>query len=135
MGYTVILQLRPLQDHCGIHIRDAVSRGLQATGMPQKLQAVGSSPTGVGVREVHSDIAEAAAPRIASVIACASTSASEWPSRPISDWMNAAEDQRPAGRNPVIIPTQTVGYPRQDALRSAVSSDGTGAPVPCRLGG
>ena len=93
-------------------------------GVPEELQTVGSLPTRVGVGKMHPDIAQAAAPRIASVIACESTSASECPSSPISRRLERRQDQRPARSDRGDYPNPTrCGYPRQDALRSAISSE------------
>ena len=81
-----VLQLRPLQDHRGIHVDDAVAALLRqiaarAAGIPG-CRSLSSADRYPGKCMPISP--SAAAPRIASVMACARTSASEWPSRPNS---------------------------------------------------
>ena len=93
--------------------------------MPDELQAVRSLPSRVGIRKMHSNVPQSSGSencvrnRMGEHICIGMAFQSD-----LGHDMNTAEDQRPAGSNPMIVPSQTGSdIHDQEALRSDISNE------------
>jgi hypothetical protein len=120
----VILELGALENHRGIYVHDYIALGgNQVPGVPQELGAVGVFPAGIGIGEMHPNIAQRRGAQ-----------------KGIGDSMrknvrirvsfeaelagngDAAEDQGPARRDTMDIPALADSDKTQDGTLAAISS-------------
>ena len=134
----VVFQLRALQNDGRVDIRDAIAfRTRQFTRVTEKLKAVRTFPSRIGVGEVHPDV-----PQCSRAQDCIGDGVRKnvgvrmafQANLPIES--DTPEDQRPTGGDPMIVPPESgtnihVRMPCVPDLQRC----GTGAQTPYRWGG
>ena len=134
-------QLRRLRDHGAVDVADLPAGG-RARGAPPRPAAPANRRRGTARRcpgKWWPMSPSAAAPSSASVIACSSASASEWPGRPcVCGDLDAAEDQlaarRPGHACPSLRRRARVGPRGFMRLRCAAQQHGLGQREVLRVG-
>jgi hypothetical protein len=93
-----------LGDHGAVDVADRQPAAARGARPRQQHRPSRRPETLVRVRKMRADVAQPAAPSSASVMACSSTSASEWPSRPGRTECHAADDQLAPRHQRVHVP-------------------------------
>ena len=136
-GLDVRRQLRRLRDHGAVDVADLPALGRARGAPPRPAAPIESAPA------KRSSVSgkcrpmspSAAAPSRASVIACSSTSASEWPSRPavVRD-LDAAEDQLAARHQRMHVPAFADADVAGHGVAARLSQHGFGQREVLRIG-